>query len=64
MKITETRLCNKKENKFLVDNMTVYIEKEIDEHLSFDIDDFKSINEQGQQFNSNYTSLFVHVLIF
>lgn len=47
MKIIKTRLHNRMKNKFLLDNMIIYIKKEITENFSFDstIDEFKHLKE-------------------
>jgi len=48
MKIIKTRLRNKMEDEFLVDNMIIYIEKEIAENFSSDsiIDEFRDLKER------------------
>ena len=45
MKLLKTRLCNRMENKLLVDNMIVYIENEITENFTMEmiIDEFYSM---------------------
>ena len=52
MKIVKTRLHNKMEDKFLSDNLVVYIEKEIAENFTTDsiLDDFRSLKEHKLQF--------------
>ena len=51
MKIVKTRLCNKMEDKFLSNNLVVYIEKEIAENFTTDsiLDDFRSLKERRLQ---------------
>lgn len=52
MKIVKTRLRNKMEDEFLIDNLIVYIEREIVENFSSDLilDDFSSLKERRLQF--------------
>ena len=51
MKLIKTSLRNKKNDKFLIDYLTVYIEKEIAEKFSSDsiIDDFNLLREHRVQ---------------
>ena len=48
MKIVKTRLRNKMEDEFLLDNLVVYIKKEITENFTTDsiLDDFRSLKER------------------
>ena len=52
MKIVKTKLRNKMEDKFLANNLIVYIEREIAEMFDSDfvLDDFVSIKERRAQF--------------
>ena len=52
MKIVKTRLRNKMKDKFLSDNLVVYIEKEIAENFTTDsiLNDFRSLKEHRLQF--------------
>ena len=52
MKIVKTRLRNKMKDKFLSDNLTVYIEKEVTENFIVDsiLDDSRSLKECRLQF--------------
>jgi hypothetical protein len=52
MKIVKIRLHNKMENEFLVDNLLVYIEREISERFNSDLilDDFVYLKSRIMQF--------------
>ena len=52
MKIIKTRLHNKIEDEFLLDNLAVYIEKKIAENFTTDsiLDEFRSLKERKLQF--------------
>jgi hypothetical protein len=52
MKIVKTRLCNKIEDKFLGDNLLVYIEREIAKSFDSDLilNDFVSLRSRRIQF--------------
>ena len=52
MKIVKIRLRNKMEDEFLLDNLVVYIEREIAENFTIDsiLDDFRSLKERRLQF--------------
>ena len=52
MKIIKTRLHNKIEDEFLLDNLAVYIEKKITENFTTDsiLDEFRSLKERKLQF--------------
>jgi len=47
MKIIKTLSLNKMKDEFLVNNMSIYIEKEIAENFSYDsiIDEFRDLRE-------------------
>ncbi|XP_074304399.1 uncharacterized protein LOC141639109 [Silene latifolia] len=53
MKIMKTRLRNKMEDKFLVDSLVIYIEREISKSFSIEsiIDDFKSLKDRRVLFD-------------
>ena len=50
MKLLKTRLCNRMEDELLVDNMIVYIEKEIAGNLTVEMimDEFYSMKNRRQ----------------
>ena len=52
MKIVKIRLPNKMEDEFLLDNLVVYIKKEIAKNFTTDsiLDDFRSLRERRLQF--------------
>ena len=63
MKIVKTRMRNKMEDEFLLDNLVVYIEKEITENFTTDsiLDDFRSLKELRLQFWTKMFSFYVIV---
>ena len=63
MKIVKIRLPNKMEDEFLLDNLVVYIKKEIAKNFTTDsiLDDFRSLRERRLQFWTKMFSFYVIV---